>query len=907
MPGLVVDAGRVGRVSRDLVIAFLLVSAAALVCYELVPFGQMVWWGLLGGASVLAVVAGVVLYRPRPARPWLLVGGALAVEGVGDLVYQALGGSVGGAGPFPSAADAIYLVVYPLAICGLLGFVRRSASEYSRGTMLDVLIVAVGLGALTWSVFVVPSTHLPHQSALAKAVLIAYLLGDTLVLALVLQLPLAGRLRSAPVHLLLIGALGTLYSDSYFAVTELHPSWPSAPGEIVGYAAFYISWGLAALLPSMTQVVRPPTGRPWALVAPRTWIALLCCVALISPALLAANAHRSTPSDTLVLAGCCIALFLLVFARLVQTMRAWQHTTLRHEAEAYVHTLIADAQDAIIVASPDGRMRFSSRSAQRLFGDRLERGSVVRLFSPPDQERVARCFDRLGDPRAAPDWPTAVRVEDRDGRTVRADARWSDLRADPTVRGIALTLRDVTEERRLEDELRRQALTDPLTGLMNREGLRLLMLEDVDAPAMRPGSGGLIMIDVDDFKEVNDTLGHPVGDEVLVAVAGRIAGHLREGDAVARLGGDEFAVLVTDGTGRAGLEAVAQRLVDAFDEPLETSAGPLRAAVSLGLALFGRTGPPEGGARVPHRDADVAALMRAADLALYAAKADGKHRWRRYHAGLLDQAVQRAELRSALDEALALGALTAFYQPIVYLGSRQIAGFEALARWRHPTLGLLGPDTFIPLAEETGQILELGRQMLNLAVRQAVEWSALREGPGCFIGVNVSVRQLRDEDFVETVQNVLAATGINPHHLVLEVTETALLDRQDFTVHQRLQGLRELGVGIALDDFGTGYASLISLHDMPIDIIKIDKSFTSRLTTSERMSRLVRGLLMIGDAMDIHTMAEGVETWGQHERLLELGARAGQGYLYGRPVEAEQAAELWAARRPLPLTDPGTP
>jgi diguanylate cyclase (GGDEF)-like protein/PAS domain S-box-containing protein len=895
---------RAARTTRGLIITYLLISAAAIACFELVPFGQMLWWAVLSLASVAAVAVGVALHRPRPAAPWLLLGSALLVEAVGDLVYQALGGSVGGTGPFPSAADAIYLAVYPLSVFALLGFVRRDSPEYSRGTLLDVLIVAVGFGALTWSVFIVPYTDLPQQSAASKAVLVAYLLGDTLVFALAVQLPLAGRLRSIPVLLLLCGAIGALYSDSYFALTELHPAWSSAPGEVIGYMATYVAWGLAALPASMMQVAHAPNARPWALVAPRTWTVLLCCAALISPALVLANAYRSTPHDIQVLVSCCIAIFVLVFARLVQAVRAWRATALRRETEAYLHTLVADAQDAIIVAAPDGKVRFFSPSAKRLFGERLGGGSVVTLFAAPDRERVARCFELLDDLRAAPDWPTAVSIEGRDGQTVHADARWSDLRADPTVRGIALTLRDVTEARRLEDELRRQALTDPLTGLVNRQGLHLLMLEACAAAPARPGAGGLLMIDLDDFKEVNDTLGHPIGDEVLVAVAGLIARNLREQDAVARLGGDEFAVLMAQGPDTAVLETIAQRLVGAFDEPLETSAGPLRVTASLGLAVFGPAGLEGEEECAPDAsgggDGEPDALMRAADLALYAAKAEGKHRWRRYHAGLLDQAVHRAELRTALDEALALGTLSLLYQPIVYLDSRHVAGFEALARWPHPTLGLLGPDTFIPLAEETGQILELGRQMLRLAVTQAMAWSALRPGHTCFVGVNVSVHQLRGEGFVEAVRDVLAETGIDPGHVVLEVTETALLSHDDPAMRERLEKLRELGVAIALDDFGTGYASLISLHDMPIDIIKIDKSFTSRLTTSERMQRLVRGLLTIGDTMGIHTMAEGVETWEQHERLLELGARAGQGYLYGRPLEAEQASALWMAHRPLP-------
>ena len=404
------------------------------------------------------------------------------------------------------------------------------------------------------------------------------------------------------------------------------------------------------------------------------------------------------------------------------------------------------------------------------------------------------------------------------------------------------------------------------------------------------------MIDLDDFKEVNDTLGHPIGDEVLVAVAERITSRVRAADLVARLGGDEFAVLLAYGPDPAELEGIAQRLVDAFHEPLETSAGPLRVAATLGLAVAGPG--QQADPREPRPGPD--ALLRNADLALYEAKAAGKRRWHRYHSGLLDQAVHRAELRAALDRAPALGELEVWYQPVVYLDTRHISGFEALARWRHPSLGLLGPDRFIPLAEQTGQILEVGRHMLREAMKQGAVWNRQWPGTGCYVGINVSVHQLRDDELAEVTREALAETGMDPEYVVLEVTESALLDNDDEDLRERLRALRELGVRIALDDFGTGYASLISLHDMPIDIIKIDKSFTSRLTTSARMRRLVRGLLTIGDTMGIRTMAEGTETWEQHDELLELGCRAAQGYLYAKPLPVDQASAVWTERRPLP-------
>jgi diguanylate cyclase (GGDEF)-like protein/PAS domain S-box-containing protein len=888
--------------TRQVLAGYALGAAALVVCYLVVPAQRPLWWVLGGLLAVAAVGYGVLRYRPRPVLPWLLIGAALLAEVAGDLAYHVAGGSVGGRSPFPTAADGFHLALYPIAVCALLAFVWHDPPEHSRGLLLDALITVIGLGAVTWSAFVIPYTHLAHESAPAKSILIAYLVGDALLLAMTLHLPAAGRMRSRPVWLLVAGTFGLLFSDAYYALSQLHPTWSPGLLGALGWGVFFVAWGMAALLPEMERVASPPSGRPWTLVAPRSWVALMWFAALLSPVLLLLDTSRATHRETQTLAVFGIVAFALVFARLAWALRSWRESVLRRETESYLRTLIADALDAIIIASRQGEVRFASRSAATLFGDRLERGSVVELFAQRERPRVSACFEQLTDPDSRPDWPTTVHVDAHDGRALVADARWSDLRADPSVGGIALTLRDVTEERRLHDELRQQALTDPLTGLANRQGLMDLvrsMYVAAEVPGAGSGTGGLLLIDLDDFKEVNDTLGHPVGDEVLIAVAGRISGRVRETDVVARLGGDEFAVLLARGPDPAELGTIAQRLVDAFDEPLETGAGPLRVVASLGLAVFGSS-------HTESVSGDAEALLRNADLALYAAKAEGKHRWHRYHIGLLDKAVHRAELRAALDEALLSGDLTVWYQPVVYLDSRYASGFEALVRWPHPRLGLLSPDEFIPLAEQTGQIVEIGRQMMRIAAGQAAVWHDAHPEVGCYIGVNVSVHQLRRDDFVETVDEVLASTGVDPEYMVLEVTETALLDNEDVGLRERLHALRDLGLRITLDDFGTGYASMISLHDMPIDIIKIDKSFTSRLTTSERMRRLVRGLLAIGETMGIRTVAEGVETWEQHDCLLELGCRAGQGYLYAKPMPADQASALWTARSPLPHAEPGS-
>ncbi|MBR7832121.1 EAL domain-containing protein [Actinospica durhamensis] len=887
--------------STSATVGALLGCAAVLIgCYFAAPQWRALWWALLGAVAVAAVLVGVRRHRPRARAPWLLLAGALAAEAAGDLAYHFSGGHVGGRVPFPSWADAFYLGVYPLAVTGLVGFARRDPPEYSTGTLLDVLIVSTGLAAATWSIFVLPYARLPHLTSFERAILIAYLAADAVLLALALRLPLAGRLRSLPVALLLVGVLGLLSSDAIYGLAQLHPSWTPGLGADLGWAAFFVCIGAAALCPSMKDVGEPPTRRPWALTAPRTWIVLLWCAALIGPALLLLDAGHASRRDEQFLAGYCVVLFGLVFARLVKAMNAWQQTLRRRESEAYFQALVADTSDAIFIAGQDGALRYASPAAVRLLGEVPSGTAISEIFSGEDKPRVAEELAEILGEESTPTaestgtgtgtetgesaLPSSVTVTAADGRPVTAQSRWSDLREDPSVSGIVLTLHDVTEQQRLQDELRRQATTDPLTGLVNRAGLRDLPTS-ASPDASAPPVGGLILLDLDDFKEVNDTLGHPIGDELLIGVARRLAGSVRPEDAVARLGGDEFAVLLGQGSNEEH-EAIARRLIAAFDPTFDTTAGPLRAAASAGLAVT--DGEP----------ADLDLLLRNADLALYEAKEEGKHTWKRYRSTLHDAAVNRSELRTALDEALRHGGLAVWYQPSVRLDTALISGFEALVRWPHPTRGLLAPDTFIPLAEQTGQILQIGTQVLRTAVAQGIGWNA-ESASGCYIGINVSVHQLRDQDFVDAVRDVLADTPIPQGRVVFEITETVLLDQDDVGIAASLHAFRDLGASIALDDFGTGYAALSSLHTLPVDFIKIDKSFTNELRRSARMRRIVQGLITLTGELDIRCVAEGVETLEEHEILRDMGCRAAQGYLYAAAMPAEQATQLWQAGRPM--------
>jgi diguanylate cyclase (GGDEF)-like protein len=402
----------------------------------------------------------------------------------------------------------------------------------------------------------------------------------------------------------------------------------------------------------------------------------------------------------------------------------------------------------------------------------------------------------------------------------------------------------------------------------------------------------VLFVDLDDFKVVNDTMGHGAGDELLAAVGARLAATVRESDTAARLGGDEFALLVEQVQETAQVETLAGKIVKAFGEPFPLPGGSVITTATVGVATT-------------EDSADVDELLRHADLALYAAKAAGKRQWRRYQSVLSAGMVRRREVQVALDEALKNSSFTLVYQPIVALGSGEIAGFEALVRWPHPRWGMMLPGQFISLAEETGHIVPLGAWVLRQAVADMVRWRGdVLDEPPMYISVNVSARQFRTPGFVDVVKQSLAASGLAPSALVLELTESVLLNRDD-QGHDDLMELKAAGVRLAIDDFGTGYSSLSYLRDFPIDVLKIDKSFIDGMTVSSQQLALVEGIIGIAKKLDLDVTAEGIETDAQREMLIAMGCHYGQGYLLAMPADAEQTEALIRERRPLTTELPG--
>jgi diguanylate cyclase (GGDEF)-like protein len=447
----------------------------------------------------------------------------------------------------------------------------------------------------------------------------------------------------------------------------------------------------------------------------------------------------------------------------------------------------------------------------------------------------------------------------------------------------------VAASRAMVQELHERAYSDALTGLGNRARFQEHSESSFTRAQESGGEVCMLLIDLDNFKEVNDTLGHRAGDELLKTAAQRLSAAVRPGDLPVRFGGDEFAVLLADGSRSPAAQALAERLIRTFSEPFRI--WDVRAEVRASIGVASSSDSPDTAAKDA---ADV--LLRNADLALYAAKADGKATWKRYRPQMFQAAVERMQLRTSLSQAIAREEFFLCYQPIMDLrgpGPERVAGFEALVRWRHPTLGMLAPDQFITLAEDTGQIVALGTWVLGRAIADAARWNTGRAAADRRrVSVNVSAHQFLEESLVEVVGRCLEETGLPAEQLILEITETAFLHHHGPEVQKNLHALSRIGVRLAVDDFGTGYSSIAYLRDLSVDILKADRSFVNHIAHDPSHLRLLQGIVTVAAALDIHVVAEGVETAAQLDLLRAMGCSYVQGFYYSRAVPFEQVAAL---------------
>jgi diguanylate cyclase (GGDEF)-like protein/PAS domain S-box-containing protein len=560
--------------------------------------------------------------------------------------------------------------------------------------------------------------------------------------------------------------------------------------------------------------------------------------------------------------------------------RALQATT-ASPPEPATGSLIDQTTDVILVVDDDERIRYASRSARLMLGTALLHGlDLIDLVDPAERDIARRLLRHVRDGSDEGSAHADLTIRSANGRNIRTEVVCSDLRAEASVGGLVLTLRDVTNQRRLEAELTQQLYSDPVTGLPNRASFH----DATDrALASNTGTVGVLLFDLDRFRLVNEGLGRTMGDSALRAAGDRLRDAAGPGTLTARLDGDEFAVLVPDEAGDDAAARAAERVIAAFAEPVLVGSEPVRCQVSMGVATVAR-------------GHDESELLRHADIALDAVKAAGAGGWRRYEPSMIETVQYRNDLRAALGSAVDDGSLVVEYQPIVALASRRTAGFEALVRWQHPTRGLLPPSEFIGIAEESNLIHAIGTHVLTSAIRTWRQWQRTNAATP-YVSVNVSVRQFRSRGFADTVHRIVRDAGVPAGQLVLEITESLLL-RDDDQVWEDLRRLRDWGIRIAIDDFGTGYSALGYLRQVPLDIVKLDRLFVGTMTGSARQRALLAGIVDLARSLGLQTVAEGIETTEQRDMCAAIGCTYGQGFLFARSMsDVDAKAWLDAERR----------
>jgi diguanylate cyclase (GGDEF)-like protein/PAS domain S-box-containing protein len=583
------------------------------------------------------------------------------------------------------------------------------------------------------------------------------------------------------------------------------------------------------------------------------------------------------------------------FRRVIRRQRRLQHTlterTAQAKSEARLATLVRNASDVIAIVEPDTTILYISPSSAAVLGHEpgeLVGQTLAHLVHTDDVERFVHL---VGATEADTQQAFTIRVRRDDDREIYVEGQVRNSLGDPALDGFIVTVRDVTERHLLEEQLSHQALHDSLTGLANRRLFADRIGHALERRDDRLEAHAVLFIDLDDFKTVNDSLGHAVGDSVLAETGNRIGGLLRAGDTVARVGGDEFAVLM-EGSSIGEARAATERLLDAIAAPMTLDGVTVQINASIGIT-------PAVPGEVTAEEA-----LRNADLAMYWAKESGKSTAAVYESRLHAAALDRLQVRAQLQRALRRDELVLYYQPEVDLDTGEVVGVEALVRWNHPTRGLLSPASFVPMAEETGLIVPLDRWVLATACRASAEMQ--RNATTVTMAVNLSAAFLDHPDVVATVAETMRKNRMRPDELILEVTESALLRDLD-AVAPRLSALRRMGVRIAIDDFGTGFSSLAYLSHLEVDILKIDKSFVDRVTVDRQDAAVTEAIISMGRSLDLTTIAEGVEYNAQATWLREAGCTIGQGYVWSRPVDRDTLDRYLAEGFPTHISAPIPP
>ena len=561
---------------------------------------------------------------------------------------------------------------------------------------------------------------------------------------------------------------------------------------------------------------------------------------------------------------------------------------LEQRSEARFASLIKNSSDVVAVIEPDTSIRYVTPSAVKVLGytpSALEATLFADLIHPDDRPRAMAVLTSTMDSGHA--GLAEFRIRHNDGTFRYAETLCTNLLGDPNVRGVVLTTRDISERKEFENQLAHQAFHDPVTGLANRALFRDRVLHALERQERDGEPVSVLFMDLDDFKNINDSLGHAAGDQVLREVGERLRRCLRAADTAARLGGDEYGVLLEEAGDGIQATDVADRLMQELEAPFRLEGRDVMVRASVGIAVTDGKGTSTDGADE---------LLRNADVAMYMAKERGKSRYQVYEQTMHDTALQRLQLKGDLQRALEHKEFLLYYQPVVDLQTGSWVGVEALLRWQHPERGIVPPLQFIPLAEETGLIVPIGQWVLAEACRYAAHLRARIPSEQPFhMAVNLSARQLQDPLLIADVRRVLDESGLEPSALILEITESVMMQDIDASL-VRLRDLKKLGVRLAIDDFGTGYSSLNYVRRFPVDILKVDKSFIDGVGEGGESAALTRAVIELAGILKLQPVAEGIERSDQLHRLQEMSCDFGQGFLFSAPLPEKELEPLFAAQ-----------
>jgi diguanylate cyclase (GGDEF)-like protein/PAS domain S-box-containing protein len=865
-----------------LLTAFAIVSGA---CMAIAPgkaaealYGYSVW--VLPPFVCLA--AARVLWRLRgtpQCRAWTLIplglAGFLTCEVVRFVAWLD-GRSI--AGPLAGLSDLSFA---PLVLAGVLRMVPlNDTPSVRRRRYFDAAILTGASAALAHTVTTFSGGNLFRGVETASGILpLVRPASDLVTLAMLAMLWVRRDGGALPVWAASIGVamFCGLLGDLWFA-------WPASDTYASPWfvqLAWYALW--SALGVGITRALTPETLQPRH-GAISTLPYLLVAACFVTLALAVGLDERAAETSATVGVGLTTTLVLIRQFLTLHDMTAMQDERTRSAADARLAALVRHGNDMLVIVTEQFEVLYASPSHEWVVGvppDRMLGQSVVRHIHRDDQPRAMRSLERLLT-GASPRESMVVRWRDAYGQWRWIESVGSNLLQEPTIGGLVFNSRDITDRKTLEDQLLEQALRDPLTGLGNRRLFNDRVAHAIERQQRSATTVAVMLLDLDHFKFVNDTLGHAKGDALLMAVADRVRLAVRSGDTVARLGGDEFAILLEDVSDTTEVERTAQRVLDAIGRPFPLDGRDVFVQSSIGIAWA------SAGQSVDD-------LVTDADVAMYAAKNAGRNRFERFSTAMRDSVTERHDVEVALRSALERDELDLVYQPVVDLETGHISGAEALIRWRHPEHGELPPSRFIPIAEESELIVHIGRRMLRRAAGDARRFrEATPNASTIRIAVNLSGRQLLSDTLVSDVEEALSAAGVPGAAMAVELTETVLASHEPAIV-ARLQRLRALGVRIALDDFGTGYSSLSYLRHYPIDVLKVDRCFVSWNDAEHANEGVARAVVSMGHSLNMRTVAEGIETLEQLEHMRSLGCSLGQGYLFSQPVDRDAFEALLMA------------